>query len=69
MKVKKEKKDKTETTKQNTEKKNDNCTNRLCGEVGTFLLMRLNVMMLNHDLSRDVVEFLLGKTSKSVQMN
>jgi hypothetical protein len=37
--------------------------------VGTFLLMRLNVLMLNHDLSRDVVEFLLGKTSKSVQMN
>ena len=36
---------------------------------GDLLLMRLKVLMLNQDLSRDVVEFLIGKSSPSVQMN
>jgi hypothetical protein len=34
-----------------------------------FLLMRLKVLMLNQNLRRDGVEFLIGKTSQSIQVN
>jgi hypothetical protein len=34
-----------------------------------LLLMRLKVLMLNQNLRGDGVEFLIGKTSQSIQMN
>ena len=54
----------TPKTNQQTNKEANHSQEWVREDVRIVLLMRLKVLMLNHDLSGNVVEFLLGKTSK-----